>query len=95
MQNAFIQRSQRTHFSGDSYSDLFGKKKSAEEKAAKQIAKAKLKGDKERAKMGLDEIPVSGAATPEAGSNKTMIYAGIGVAVLVVIVIVIFISKKK
>ncbi|MCX6250727.1 MAG: hypothetical protein NTX61_08245 [Bacteroidetes bacterium] len=74
-----------TALTGEQYSDMSAKRRQ------KQIDKAALKGEKERAKLGLTNLPTPSAAEEPAASgtgNKTLIYAGAGAAILVVILIV-------
>jgi len=93
-----------TDYVNSPYSDLFGIGKGKAARQAKRaerrknrdnrkIEKARVAGEKERAKLGLTDIPTA-AASPATGSGSTFLYAGIGVAVLVIAVI-IFIIKRK
>lgn len=86
------------------YSDLFGigkgkaarqeaRKARQEKRGARQVEKARIKGAKERAQMGLDELPAAAATAPPAKS-KSVIYAAIGAGVLIIAAVIFFIKRK-
>jgi hypothetical protein len=89
---------------GSDYSDLFGIGKSkaqraesksarVEKRAAKKVNKEATKGAAERARMGLEDIPVPGTQAAASGKSNILLYAGIGAAAII-LVIVIMIFKK-
>jgi hypothetical protein len=96
-------RSLRSRFDGSEFSDMSAKR--ADKKKARQerrderkIAKAKVKGEKERANLGLSNddlmtVAGQGAAGGSGGSSNTMYY--IAAAVAVVIVLIVVMIKKR
>lgn len=90
------------------YSDLFGigegKAKRQEKRKArraaraeKKVEKAKIKGDKERAQMGLTDLPAipSPGEPAQGGKNNTVIYIGAAVAAALIIGIIIYFVTRK
>ena len=105
-QNNMIQQIHQIALTGaaDQYSDLFGigksKKARQEAKAARQAARAdkkinkeRTKGAAERARMGLEDIPMPVAAPAQTGKSNTLLYAGIGAAAVILVIVVMYFKK--